>query len=194
MDDRLDGAAGSRFWISIPFQPDHNSMTEKKSKLSKHDSLSTTPMDEKPRLRILLVDDSILIRKATSRSLIQEGHDVELAQHGEECLRILERSKPSKESSDFAFDLILMDIQMPVMGGLEATRCIRAMEESRMLENSGDGGCAHSRIMIIGYSANTAVDAEVGCIESGMDGFIEKPLKMSSLQEYFTRASLASKR
>ena len=138
---------------------------------------SPTRDSDHSHLRILLVDDSILIRKATSRSLIKEGHHVVLAQHGAECLKILAEAdvesydeSASKVIHSYGFDLILMDLQMPVMDGIEATRRIRALEEA---ERAGSGGRSHCgrHIMIIGVTANSEGEAREECIESGMDGF-----------------------
>jgi CheY-like chemotaxis protein len=157
--------------------------------------------EERSPLRILLVDDSILIRKATSRSLVKEGHHVEMAQHGAECLKILESRRGLDGSCNYAFDLIMMDLQMPVMDGMETTRRIREMERMSNimslpndLEEAAQSGGQRPHIMIIGISANTAVEAEADCIESGMDGFIEKPLKMKKFNDYFAKASWLAKR
>ena len=126
-------------------------------------------------LSILLVDDSGLIRKATSRSLARQGHKVEVAQHGAECLQILE-SKLKK------FDLILMDLQMPVMDGLEATRRIREVEKEGSMSDGPAEAC-RPHIAIVGFTANTVAESRSACLESGMDGFLEKPLSMKSFQE-----------
>lgn len=149
-----------------------------------------TPLaSELPPLRILLVDDSNLIRKATSRSLIKDGHHVQLAQHGAECLKILEASRDESEPNGYGFDVILMDLQMPVMEGLEATRRIRAMEKDMTLVDIETGGwlgedpSSPRGIVIIGVTANTEGDSRADCIKSGMDGFIEKPLKMHIFED-----------
>jgi CheY-like chemotaxis protein len=135
-------------------------------------------------LRILLVDDSVMIRKTISRALISEGHDVEVAQHGADCLKML-------EASSTPFDLILMDLQMPVMDGIEATKRIRSMEKLAVIVPEDVEGMSAlpppspRRIKIIGISANTVGEARDDCMACGMDGFIEKPLKMTTLKEYY---------
>ena len=156
------------------------------------------------QLNILLVDDSILIQKATSRSLIKAGHQVEVAQHGAECLKILESSQLAP--SVYAFDLILMDLQMPVMDGFETTRRIRALEHAQAQaqaqthalssrnDSDNSGGCCVAcpptptppHILIIGVTANTEGEARSDCMECGMDGFLEKPLRMNTLQDYLS--------
>jgi CheY-like chemotaxis protein len=141
------------------------------------------------QLRILLVDDSLMIRKTTSRLLCKEGYAVEVAQNGSECLKILESTKLATGASYYSFDVILMDLQMPVMDGLEATRRIRVLEHTFMSDESKSGvTCPH--IMIIGITANTAGEAREDCMDSGMDDFIEKPLKMKSLQVCFFKLML----
>ena len=140
--NRKDGLCGCCFWFTIPYKPDHTTFSEPQLSfcgntecsfniMNTGGTLAITPgsLDHSrnynfqssssiqtkiPKLRILLVDDAPMLRKATSRALMKEGHDVEVAHHGAECLKVL-------ESKDFAFDLILMDLQMPVMDGLDVT-------------------------------------------------------------------------
>ena len=132
-------------------------------------------------IRVLLVDDSPLIRKATSKALTNEGYEVSVAQHGEDCLSVLESSKTHDALDDceaFAYDLVIMDLQMPVMGGLEATKRIRALEKEMHNNN------IFRNVVIIGFSAGAAHDVRADCILCGMDGFIEKPLRVKDLQTY----------
>jgi CheY-like chemotaxis protein len=147
-------------------------------------------------LRILLVDDSALIRKATSRSLTNEGYSVEVARQGAECLKMLEASRATCMSGGYGFDVVLMDMQMPVMDGLEATRRIRALEQAdtdavvtegddKASGDSGGGGGGSTvsrHIKIIGVSAHTEGEARAECADCGMDSFIEKPLQMKHLR------------
>lgn len=148
-----------------------------------------------PALKILLVDDSVMIRKATSRALSKDGHEVEVAQHGAECLKKLEASKlDSVNRNRFTFNLILMDLQMPVMDGLEATKRIRAMELAMIQEDDGaDCTLGTPHIMIIGISANSESEARADCLSSGMDGFIEKPVTTQAFREYYLKLQSASK-
>jgi CheY-like chemotaxis protein len=153
-------------------------------------------------LRILLVDDSALIRKATSRSLINEGYSVEVARQGAECLKMLEASRATCKSGGYGFDVVLMDMQMPVMDGLEATRRIRALEQaeeerchggSRGGGSGGGGGSGVSRhITIIGVSAHTEGEARAECADCGMDSFIEKPLQMKHLRRCLLSMNLVA--
>jgi CheY-like chemotaxis protein len=218
VEGRSDGKTGSCFWISIPFKPDETEDFDLpiecrvSSNCSKSPIRAFSPSDSGitsfmsvtydgndkqehsysvakhsgQHLRILLVDDSIMIRKATSRSLSREGYEVEVAQNGAECLKMLKSNK----TAGCAFDVILMDLQMPVMDGLEATRRIRALEHTSQMisERNAAGLCPH--IMIIGISANTAGEARFDCMESGMDGFIEKPLRIGSFQTYLSKIRL----
>jgi CheY-like chemotaxis protein len=211
---RSDGFSGSCFWFTIPYKPDQTSIVEQQlsfgnstecsfnrihripsdyshcqdshimspvvvdCSLNQSDSYLKTKI---PKLRILLVDDAPMLRKATSRALMKEGHDVDVAHHGAECLKVL-------ESKDFAFDLILMDLQMPVMDGLEASQRIRVLEGNRLSMMPSDADISllsNRKIMIIGLSANSESEAREDCRQSGMDGFIEKPLTMKLFQDYF---------
>ena len=85
------------------------------------------------------------------------GHRVEVANNGEEALAALERQR---------FDVVLMDLEMPKMNGLEATAAIREME------STGDG-----HIPIIAMTAHAVKGFRKQCLEAGMDDYITKPIK-----------------
>ena len=98
-----------------------------------------------------------------SRILERRGHKVVLAETGIEVLKVLEEQ---------TFDLILMDVQMPEMDGLEATRAIRQKEQA-----SG------KHLPIIALTANAMIGDKERCLASGMDGFLAKPLSVQALFE-----------
>ncbi len=106
--------------------------------------------------RILIVEDNIVNRKVAYYMLEKKGHDVTGVEDGKEALKSLENS---------IFDLILMDVQMPVMDGFEATETIRKKEEST-------GG----HIPIIAMTAHAMKGDRERCLESGMDDYMTKPL------------------
>jgi CheY-like chemotaxis protein len=137
--------------------------------------------------RILLVEDSVLIQKTTRRALTQEGYLVDLAQNGAECLKMLTCNE---------YDFILMDIQMPVMDGIEATKRIRNIES----ESRPDLECGlpkdlsknmpnfqKCRQIIIGISANSDNVTMSNALLAGMDEFLSKPLSILELRECFDR-------
>jgi two-component system, sensor histidine kinase and response regulator len=123
-------------------------------------------------LRVLLAEDNRVNQVLAQRLLEQRGHVVTLAGNGLEALARLETA---------AFDLVLMDVQMPEMDGLEATRIIREKEMR-----------TGHRLPIIALTAhNMKGDAE-RCLAAGMDGYVAKPLPTEELFAVIERFRSAS--
>jgi signal transduction histidine kinase/ligand-binding sensor domain-containing protein/DNA-binding response OmpR family regulator len=120
------------------------------------------------RLRILLAEDNVVNQRLALRLLEKRGHAVTLANDGLEAVRV---------SAEQSFDLILMDLQMPEMGGMEATAAIRAREISTGLH-----------LPIIAMTAHAMTGDRERCLEGGMDGYLSKPIKaellFSTVQEF----------
>ncbi len=117
--------------------------------------------EAKRRLRILLAEDNIINQKVALHLLERRGHTVAVANNGQEVLAALEKS---------SFDLILMDVQMPVMDGFEATRLIRLKEKM-----------TGAHIPIIAMTAHALKGDRERCLEAEMDDYIAKPLKSEEL-------------
>jgi len=113
--------------------------------------------------QILAVEDNITNQKILVKQLEPAGYSCHLANNGQEALEI---SKSSK------FDLILMDIEMPVMGGLEATQAIRKREEESHAEK---------QIPIIGISAYATDEMHKQAKAVGMNDYITKPYERNKL-------------
>jgi signal transduction histidine kinase/ActR/RegA family two-component response regulator len=113
-------------------------------------------------LRVLLVEDHPINQLLATKLLERGGHVVTLAQNGQEGVAAVMHGQ---------FDLVLMDMQMPVMDGLEATRAIRAFEVAN----------ARSRLYIVAMTANALATDRQACAEAGMDNFLAKPFKASDL-------------
>jgi two-component system sensor histidine kinase/response regulator len=109
--------------------------------------------DEFAGRRILLVEDDAMNREIATLLLNQAGLDTDPAEDGDIAVEL---------AKDRNYALILMDMQMPVMGGIESTRQIRAMEHCR-------------RIPIIAITANAFAEDKERCLAAGMDDFIAKP-------------------
>jgi two-component system sensor histidine kinase/response regulator len=116
---------------------------------------------------ILLVEDNEVNRKFAVRVLEKAGCSVEIATNGQDAVDAYERS---------SFDVILMDIQMPVMDGLTATRRIRSIEEGR-----------DRRTPIIAMTANAMTGDRERCLDAGMDGYVSKPVRRGILMEEMDR-------
>ena len=123
-------------------------------------------------LRILLAEDSMINQQVAIGLLERCGHTVTIANNGREVLDIME-SQP--------FDLILMDVQMPVIDGLAATNAIREREKD------GDG-----RIPVIAMTAHAMKGYREKCIEAGMDDYIAKPVRARQLYETIEQWSNSS--
>ena len=107
------------------------------------------------QLRILLAEDNPANQKLATYVLQDRGHLVEIAGDGQEAIRLTERNR---------YDVILMDVQMPGMNGLEATAAIRKRE---------DGG---RRVPIIAMTAHAMKGDREKCLAAGMDGYLSKPI------------------
>jgi two-component system sensor histidine kinase/response regulator len=119
-------------------------------------SIPNVIMDMLPPLRILLVEDNPINQKVAQRLLEKAGHNVTVANNGREALDHIGREK---------FCLVLMDIQMPEMDGLEATVAIR--ENERL-----SGG----HLPIVALTAHAMKGDRERCLEAGMDGYVTKPV------------------
>lgn len=122
-------------------------------------------------LRILITDDSPSIVKMTTKLLERLGHVVSSAENGMVSLNMV-KSSIDEEQCVTEYDVVLMDLQMPVMDGLEATRRIR--EHERILnEQRLDNKALHQ--LIIGVSANSDHETMQEALKAGVDTFISKP-------------------
>ena len=113
-------------------------------------------------LRLLLVEDNRINQQLATRLLEKWGHQVVVAENGQIALDLL---------NEQPFDLVLMDMQMPVMGGIEATRLIRQRE-------AAVGG---NKIPIIAMTANAMAGDREACLEAGMNDYLAKPIKAAEL-------------
>lgn len=119
---------------------------------------------------VLLVEDNELNAEIAMEILKNSGFSVEHAYDGNKCIKMLE-----EHPSDY-YDLILMDIQMPVLNGYEATIKIRCM---------GDSVKAH--IPIIALTANAFEEDKLDALNAGMNGHLSKPIEVQKLQEELSR-------
>jgi len=127
------------------------------------DTAQVTRQGPDVSLRILVAEDNMVNQMVVKAILTRFNHDVELAANGREALEMAEA---------FPFDLIFMDMQMPEMDGMEATRAIRALPTPA------------ADIPIIALTANAFSEFEVQCREAGMNGFITKPVSVEELAKF----------
>ena len=109
-------------------------------------------------LRILVAEDNLINQKLIITVLAKMGYDAALAQDGKEVMEMTDL-KP--------YDLILMDVQMPEIDGLEATRMLRK--------------CREKQPVIIAMTANVMEGDRDNCIQAGMDDYISKPVALDEL-------------
>ncbi|MES2386622.1 MAG: PAS domain-containing protein [Bacteroidota bacterium] len=119
-------------------------------------------------LNILVADDNPINNKLAVKMLSRLGHTVTTVENGMEAF---------KEFQTGRFNLVLMDVQMPVMDGLEATRQVRIFEQLNDL----------GHIPIIAMTANAMPGDREACINSGMEGYISKPLSLASIKDELGR-------
>ena len=113
-------------------------------------------------LNVLLVDDDRLVRYVTGAYFKRIGHHLDMAENG---MVAIDKARLKD------YDLILMDVRMPVMNGLDATKAIRAMETE-------SGNDKRARIVAI-----TASSAREECLGSGMNDYFQKPIMMDQIHQ-----------
>jgi len=142
---------GSRFWFTLPLAPAPCVAL----------ATETTPPPTLPLLRILVAEDNPVNQKVARAMLAQGGHKVTIAADGQIALEAASHGEP--------FDLILMDLQMPVMDGLAATRAIRALP------------APWRQVPIVAMTANAFREDEILCLAAGMDDYVAKPVSLANL-------------
>ena len=126
------------------------------------DAKHTSGAEERPAsLTVLLAEDNPVNQRLAIGLLEKHGHRVEVVGNGRDCVRRFQES---------TFDLILMDVQMPGMDGLEATRAIRELELD-----------TYTRIPIIAMTAHAMSGDRERCLDAGMDDYLAKPIRMQEL-------------
>ncbi|MFT3870292.1 MAG: two-component regulator propeller domain-containing protein [Nibricoccus sp.] len=128
---------------------------------------ASSPFPRMTPLRVLLVDDNAVNLKVASTFVAKAGHAVTIARDGAEAL-----SRYQQEP----FDLVLMDVQMPVMDGLEATRQIRNLEK-----------ISGRHITIVALTAHSLKGDEERCLAAGMDAHLAKPIRVAEFFEVITK-------
>jgi CheY-like chemotaxis protein len=150
---------GSLFWVELPLQA--SAAPEEKEAV-----IRDAPIPRKDTAHVLLVEDNLINRKLAGTLLRKLGYTFELAENGLEAIDAAETK---------VYALILMDMQMPEMDGLEATRRIRA----------GNGPNANT--WIIALTANAMQSDQDACREAGMNDFLSKPFNPKALSKVLDR-------
>ena len=122
-----------------------------------------------PGSHILLTEDNVVNQRVARTMLEKAGHSVVVANNGRQALKLIEEQ---------SFDLVLMDVQMPEMGGLEATAAIRDLEK-----RTGE------RVPIIAMTAHAITGDRERCLSAGMDTYISKPFQAATLLDLVTKWS-----
>ncbi len=112
-------------------------------------------------LEILLAEDNAVNQRLAARMLQKRGHRVTLASNGREAVELLERSR---------YDLVLMDVQMPLLDGIAATTLIREREK--------ETGIHQPIVALTAYAVKGDQDR---CLAAGMDGYLPKPIRPEEL-------------
>jgi CheY-like chemotaxis protein len=124
-------------------------------------------------LRILLVEDNATNQMLVLRILEKQGHEIIIANNGREALETLGIAHSgTRAASDVPFDLVLMDVQMPEINGLEATARIRAHEVH-----------TSKRLPILGLTATAMQGDREQCLAAGMDAYLAKPIQPAELRK-----------
>lgn len=159
--------------MPLPFNPEQEiaekrllmtqAIAQNKARLAREQSAARTAQETPPRpLRMMLVEDLLVNQFLFKKILEKDGHQVVIAHNGLEAVELFPTAH---------WDMILMDVMMPTMDGLQATVLIRFIEETEIY-----------RVPIVGISANTSALDRDACRAAGMDDFLPKPISLPDLR------------
>ncbi|MBI5535145.1 MAG: MASE1 domain-containing protein [Deltaproteobacteria bacterium] len=156
---------GSLFSVRVPFElPAGVRCPSLSDAIATHGLKSPLDRPSLRPLRILLAEDNKVNQRVTLVLLEKRGHTVVIADNGKAAVEAFEKNP---------FDLVLMDVQMPEVDGLEATAMIRQIERAS----------TRSRVPIIALTAHATREDEDRCLAASMDGFLTKPVRPAKLLE-----------
>jgi len=127
-------------------------------------------MENNRDIKVLLAEDNKINQRIMTLTFKQMGVKCDVASNGKEALEMHQKN---------LYNLILMDMQMPLMDGLEASRLIREFEKETKQPK---------RVYIVALTGNDISDKEEECLKAGMDDFMEKPLQANLLTKLFSRS------
>ncbi|MEM7514310.1 MAG: ATP-binding protein, partial [Bacteroidota bacterium] len=156
---------GSRFWFTITLKRQAMALDT----LTNKTKSQPTTQEEDQLLHILVVEDNLINQKVILKMLQKMGHAVSVANNGQEGYQAYQKEE---------IDLILMDIQMPVMDGIEATKSIRAWEKDQSFDP----------VYIIAVTANVTRQDRENAFGAGMNDFTTKPITKERLIEAISKA------
>jgi len=162
---RGNSGMGATFWFTLPAEPVDASLVPKPARPGGID----TSLASRLPMRILLAEDNPVNQKVGIRLLEKLGYHPDLAANGQEALDAVRRQN---------YDIVLMDMQMPVMDGLEASRIV--VQEYPL----------QTRPLIVAMTANVLETDRQACKSAGMDDFLGKPVLLSDLHKLLERASV----
>lgn len=158
---------------------------------------SSSPSDlPTPVVRLLVVEDNLINQKVMRKQLLRAGFEVAVANHGKEALEcIYPTSSPPHQTLPPPFDVILMDVEMPIMGGLECTRIIRSREQQKQYlsshpssttttsnsDSTSSNSSSSKKLPILGVTANARAEQQTAALEAGMNCVVTKPFHMKDL-------------
>ncbi len=151
---------GSTFWFTIELEDGIR---------PEEDNLQENEFDIKSikRMKVLLAEDNLINQKVEKYALEKFGHYVDIAKNGREAYDMFKTKD---------YDLVLMDIQMPEMDGLEATKLIRKYEENKISDNN---------VRVVALTACVMEGDREKFIQAGMNGVISKPFKLQDMKKLF---------
>ncbi len=179
--------SGKKFIEDVHISTDASLRTTIRETISPSSSIATEPSRSEQSLHILVVDDSPSIMKMATMMLKKLGHLVVGAENGQIAVNTF-RDTLHKDCPTKRFDIIIMDLQMPVMDGLEAISRIRDMEKS--VKHCLPPGSLFKPAWIVGCSANSDLETEEAAIRAGATTFMTKPYNVTTLCSVIAEATL----